>query len=154
MGMPNVKNERFSHPVTVQLHLPRAMYAYDTRARKALGQHKELTLTVDPEEPTILAVTDAPMPEMQVEMPEKAHRGDVVNVAVHALPALAETEIFHVEVQNPQGKKMVFYSGNIIANGGGVRSIPLAVNDPAGTWTVTVHDIMSGQTVTRRIDVQ
>jgi hypothetical protein len=155
LGPPDFKsNEMFSKPVTVHLHLPHTMYVYDTRARKALGRHKDLTLTVDPYQPNILAVTDTPLPEMQVEMPSKAHRGDIVNVAVHALPAQAKTAVYHVEVQNPQGKKMVFYSGNIIENGGGVRSIPLADSDPAGTWTVTVQDIMSGQTVTRQLDVE
>jgi len=154
MGLPNVTNERFSRPVTVHLHLPRAMYVYDTRTRRAMGQHKELTVTVDPEEPTILAANDTPLPEMQVEMPGRAQRGDVVKVSVHAAPAQAETGIFNVEVRNPQGKKMVFYSGNIIANSGGVRSIPLAINDPAGAWTIAVHDIMSGQTVTRKLEVQ
>jgi hypothetical protein len=154
LGPPNFKsNKPFEHPVTLQLHLPRAMYVYDTRAGKLLGQKKELTLTVDPYNPTILATSDTPLPEMQVAMPDKAHRGDVVNVAVHALPATAETSVYNVEVQNPQGKKMTFYSGNIIANGGGVRSIPLADSDPAGSWTITVHDIMSGQTVKRQLEV-
>jgi hypothetical protein len=155
LGPPNFKsNDRFAKPVTVHLRLPHKMYVYDTRARKALGQHKDLTLTVDPYQPTILATSDSPLPEMQVEMPAKAHRGDTVNVTVHALPAQAQTSIFNVEVKNPQGKKMVFYSGNIIANGGGVRSIPLAGNDPTGDWTVTVHDIMSGQTVIRHLDIE
>jgi hypothetical protein len=154
MGLPNVLNERFSHPVTVHLHLPHAMYVYDTRARKALGQHKELTLTVDPEEPTILAASDTPLPEMQVSVPDQAQRGSIVDIAVHALPAQANTSVYHVEVRNSQGKEMVFYSGNIIANSGGVRSIPLAKNDPAGTWTVAVRDVMSGQTITRNLEVR
>ena len=35
-------NERFEKPVTVHLHLPNAMYLYDTRAHKAFGQKKEI----------------------------------------------------------------------------------------------------------------
>ncbi len=156
LGPPDFRsNQRFAKPVTVILHLPGSMYVYDTRARKVLGQQKQLTLTVDPYEPTILAVSDVPLPDMQVSVPEKAQRGSLVNIAVHAQPAQADVGVFHVDVRDPRGNRMLYYSGNILAKqGSGVKSFPLASNDQTGTWTVTVQDMLSGQIVTRKLDVE
>jgi len=156
LGPPDFrKNDRFSKPVSVHLRLPGTMYVYDTLARKSLGQQKDLSLTVDPYKPTILAVSDTPLPEMQVSVPDHAQRGSTVDVAVNAGPALANANIFHVGVQDPQGKNIDYYSGNLIANqGAGVKTIPFASNDTTGTWTITVQDMLSGQTETRKVDVE
>jgi len=155
LGPPDFHNsEQFMKPTTVHLHLPRMMYVYDIRAGKTLGQKKELTLTVDPYDPTILAASDTPLPGMQVFVPDHVQRGSVVDVAVHVAPAQADTSIFHVEVRDPRGTRMIYYSGNLIArHGGGAKSFPLAVNDVAGKWTVSVRDILSGQTIIRNVDV-
>lgn len=155
LGPPDFRsNQRFAKPVTVHLHLPNAMYLYDTRARKIFGQQRELTLTVDPYEPTILAASDTPLPDMQVSIPDHAKRGSVVDVTVHAANTVADTSVFHVDMRNPRGNKVLYYSGNLIASrGAGVKSIPLASNDMAGTWTITVQDMLSGQTATRKLNV-
>ena len=148
-------NERFEKPVTVQLHLPNAMYLYDTRAHKALGEKKQIALTVDPYDPTILVASDTPLPEMQVSVPDHIERGSVADVAVHATPAQADVSIFHVDVLDPQGNHILYYSGNLIARqGGGVHSIPFAANDIPGKWTVIVRDLMSGQSVQQTVNVE
>lgn len=156
LGPPDFhNNDRFVKPTTVHLRLPRQMYLYDTRTGKALGARKELTVTVDPYEPTILAASDTQLADMEISVPDRAQRGSTVSVAVHAPFPLADVSIFHVDVRDPQGNPMIYYSGNLIAErGSGVKSFPLAVNDIAGKWTVSVRDILSGQTITRNIDVE
>jgi Beta-galactosidase len=156
LGPPDFRsNARFSKPITIHLHMPNAMYVYDTRARQALGQKKELTLTVDPNSPTILVASDAPLPEMQVSVPEQVRRGSVANIAIHAQPAQADVSIFHVDVLDPKGNNVLYYSGNLIVkHGAAVKSIPLAVTDAAGKWTVVVRDVLSGQTVTQTMNVE
>jgi hypothetical protein len=156
LGPPDFRsNKRFETPITVHLHLPNAMYVYDTRARKALGQQRELTLIVDPYDPTILVTSDTPLPEMQVSLPDHAQRGSIVNIAVHSTNSPADTSIFHIDVRDPKGTRVLYYSGNVIAHqGSGIQSIPLASNDVAGTWTVTVQDMLSGQTITRKLEVE
>jgi hypothetical protein len=156
LGPPNFQyHERFEKPTNVHLRLPNSMYVYDTRARKALGQHKDLALTVDPYNPTILVTSDTPLPEMQVSVPDHAQRGSIVNIAVHAAPTPAEVSIFHIGVLDPQGNRVLYYSDNLIAKqGGGVKSIPLAANDAPGKWTITVQDMLTGQTVTRNLNVE
>ena len=148
-------NERFTKPTTVRLHLPSQMFLYDTLAHKELGQKKEITLTVGPYDPTILVASDTPLPEMHVSVPEKVQRGSVANIAIHAEPSQVDTSIFHVDVLDPQGKQVVYYSGNVIARqGAGVKSISFAANDAPGTWTVVVRDVLSGQAVTNTMNVE
>jgi uncharacterized protein YfaS (alpha-2-macroglobulin family) len=49
-------------------------------------------------------------------------------------------------VMNPAGKRVLYYSGNVFAQKGHAsKQIPLAENDPAGTWTLRIHDLLSGQ---------
>ena len=126
-------NERFTKPTTVHLHLPNAMYLYDTMANKDLGEKKELTLTVGPFDPTILVASDTPLPQMQVSAPEQVQRGTIATIAIHVTPSQADMSIFHVDVVDPKGNRNVFYSGNVLARqGAGVRAIPFAVNDTPG----------------------
>ncbi|HZC44658.1 MAG TPA: hypothetical protein VE195_10810, partial [Acidobacteriaceae bacterium] len=148
-------NERFTKPATVHLHLPNAMYLYDTMANKGLGEKKELTLTVGPYDPTILVASDAPLPEMHVSVPQQVQRGTIANVAINAAPAQADVSVFHVDVVDPNGNRQTFYSGNVLAHqGAGVKSIPFAVSDTPGKWTIDVRDVMSGQSVQQTIDLQ
>ena len=156
LGPPDFNyTQRFEKSTTVHLRLPNPMYVYDALARKALGQHTELTLAVGPYDPTILVASSRPLPAMEISMPERAPRGSIVRIAVHAMPTAADVSIFHVGVRSPDGHRMFNYSGNIIARqGGGVKAIPLAVNDLPGKWTITVHDMLSGQTVTRSLMVE
>jgi hypothetical protein len=49
----------------------------------------------------------------------------------------------------------LYYSGNLIVkHGAGIKPIPFAVNDAAGKWTVVVRDVLSGQTVTKKMSVE
>ena len=92
---------------------------------------------------------------MQVSVPDHIERGSVADVAVHATPAQADVSIFHVDVLDPQGNHILYYSGNFIARqGGGVHSIPFAANDVPGKWTVIVRDLMSGQSVQQTVNVE
>ncbi|HKT12582.1 MAG TPA: alpha-amylase family protein [Terriglobia bacterium] len=156
LGPPDFNfNKRFDKDTTVHLRLPHSMYVYDALSNKVLGRHTEMTLTVGPYDPTILVTSDSPLPAMQISMPEQARRGSLIRIGVHAMKSPVEASIFHIDVRDPQGKRMIDYSGNIIARqGGGMKSIPLAVNDPPGKWTITVHDIVNGQSITRSLNVE
>ena len=83
-----------------------------------------------------------------------AKRGDVsLGIAFQDTPA--ETHVVHLDVLDPNGNRMLQYSGNLLArHGKAAKHIPLAMNDPTGQWTVQIHDVLSGQTETRTIDIR
>ena len=140
--------QRFAHPQTVRLIAPEQLYAYDVRRAKPLGKVKQLSLTIDPYEPTIIAFTPTLIPKLSVNAPQRIARGETARIGL-TLEGLfpAQTGVFHVDVLGSGDKPMKPYSGNILAPRGSAELVlPLALNDPAGQWTINVKDLLSGQT--------
>jgi hypothetical protein len=60
----------------------------------------------------------------------------------------------HIDVVNPSGQTVGYYSGNLLApEGRAGRLIPIAVNDAAGRWEIRVKDLVTGQSKTSSIEV-
>ena len=133
------------HPVV--LPLPGAPEVYDLRAGKALGRRTELALTVDVASPTLLALSPAPLPRLALALPGAAHRGDSVAAAVAPdAPSPAALHLLQLAVIDPDGNEVAHYGGILPAPGGRATwSLPLALNDRPGRWTVRLTDLLSGQ---------
>jgi hypothetical protein len=135
--------------------LPASAWIYDARSGKPLGENRELPVTVMPYEPLILVAAPRPLPKLHVAAPEQARRGSVATFGITAAASQAATHVIHVDVLDPQGTRLLAYSGNLLApRGYAAKAIPLAVNDPAGDWTIRIRDLLSGQTETRTLTVE
>jgi hypothetical protein len=67
---------------------------------------------------------------------------------------LAAVHVFHVQVEDPTGKVVPQYSGNLLApERRAEKLLPLAVNDSAGTWKIRVKDVLSGQSEVASVEV-
>jgi hypothetical protein len=157
LGPPEFKsNDRFAKPRTLKLALPEPMYLYDVRGAKALGKQKDVTLTLAPYEPAIFAASPAPFADLEVSAPGRAHPGENVPIGIRfARRSPAATHVFHLDVIDPAGATVDYYSGNLIASEGrAAKLLPLAFNDARGHWTLRVKDLMSGQTKAATIDVE
>jgi hypothetical protein len=131
------------------------MYVYDVRASKALGMQKEITVTLDPYEPAIFATSPVAIADLEISAPARIGRGESAEIGLrfaHVSPAA--THVFHLDVIDPAGKTVDYYSGNIIASQGhAAKLLPVAYNDARGKWTLRVHDLLSGQTRTITMEV-
>jgi hypothetical protein len=59
--------------------------------------------------------------------------------------APVDLSVVHLEVFNPAGKPVHYYSGNVTVREGQARfPIPFALNDAKGTWRVRARDLVSG----------
>jgi hypothetical protein len=157
LGLPEFQaNQRFSKPRQVRLIVPESLYAYNIRTGKALGKVKELRLTVDPYEPTIVAFSPTAIPTLRLSTPARVEQGTIARIGVSFNgDTQAQTDVFHIDVLNPAGEEMNYYSGNILAkSGSGEKALPLATNEATGVWTVRVHDLLSGQKKTATFEVQ
>jgi hypothetical protein len=148
-------NERFEKPRTVKLRLPAEMYVYDVRRAKALGKHSELSVALDPYEPTIYAASPVAIPELHVAASTRVGRGETGEIALSFVSrSPANSHLLHIDVADPSGKIVAYYSGNLLAAGGrSVKLLPMAANDPAGKWEVRVKDLLSGQSQTVMVEV-
>ncbi len=147
LGPPDFRsNRRFESPVTVNVTLPAPMYLYDVRQSKALGRHASLTVTIDPYEPTVLAASPAALPGLRIGAPTEVKRGSSMRVSVDLPQTPAAVHVVHVDVIDPNGERVLYYSGNVPANGGhAMKLLPLAQNDLTGIWTLRIRDLLSGQ---------
>jgi hypothetical protein len=156
LGPPDFRsNERFEKPVDVTVTLPASAWVYDARGGRSLGENKELRVTVTPYEPVILVASPRPLPKLEVAAPARARRGSVAAFGISARGTQADTHVIHVDVLDPQGNRVLAYSGNLLASQGyAAKAIPLAVNDASGEWTIRFRDVLSGQTETRTLVVE
>jgi hypothetical protein len=101
----------------------------------------------------ILVLSRAPLPAPVVAGPERLQTGETAVLHLDlAGPSAAARSVLHVEVRDPSGKRVPYYSGNVVAPGGTAEwLLPLALNDPVGTWQVRATDLLSGQTAAAEI---
>ncbi len=155
LGPPDFRsNERFEKARKVRLAFPRELHVYDVRAGRDLGRSKEWSGMIDPYEPTLLALMEKAAPALRLAAPARVSRGSTAEVAATIAGTAAARAVLNVEVADPSGKAIDYYSGNLLAlNGKASRGIPFAVNDPAGKWRVTVRDAITGQRQSAEIEV-
>ncbi len=155
LGPPDFRsNGRFEKPVTVTLSLPQPMFVYDVRGCKFLGEKKTLVMTVNPYEPMILAATPTKLEQLQISAPAKISRGSLAQISFNVPHTTAATHVVHLDVLDPQGRRILNYGGNVFAeNGHGLKTIPFALNDAPGKWTIQVHDLLSGTKQTLALEV-
>ncbi len=156
LGPPDFKsNERFAHPRTLKLTLPEASYVVDIRRAKALGRTTSVSVELDPYEPSIFAISPEPMPDLRVAAPARIAKGQTGRIGCSfGATTPAAMHVLHIDVDDPSGKPVPHYSGNLLApHGRAAWTLPIAWNDPAGAWRVRVKDLLTGQARDARIDI-
>lgn len=149
LGPPEFRsNERFAKPMSVQVALPRDSFVYDMRAGKALGRKREMSVTVQPYEPSIYSISPEEFPALELSVPERVERGHDASVSIGpGSSSVASMHVMHVDVINPAGETIEWLSGNIRAHRGrGIKVLPIAQNDAPGRYEVRVRDLLSGST--------
>jgi hypothetical protein len=139
----------------ISLSLPQRFFVHDVRARKALGETDHLALALDPHEPTLLALSKAPLPSPLVTGAKRARRGETAEFRfAFDRPVECASHILHVDVFSPSGAKVPEYSGNLLAlNGAASKMLRLSSDVEIGKWTVRVTDVLSGQTKDAELEV-
>ena len=156
LGPPEtISNRRFESPQTVSLNLPGDFFVYDVRAAKALGKRRQLTVTLDPYQPSVFALAPEAVPPLRLQTPARLGRGETGHIGMGFLGVSpAAVHVFHVDVVDPSGKIVSQYSGNLLApNGHATKLLPLAVNDSTGKWEIRAKDLLSGQTQVSNVEV-
>jgi hypothetical protein len=156
LGPPEFRsNERFAKPFNVNVTVPAESYLYDMRAARPLGRRKSISLTVQPYEPVILSVSATPLPELAISAPRRIQRGSNLELAVGGTPpSPGAVHVIHIDVIDPSGKPVEYYSGNLLAPAGRAsKTIPIAVSDPPGRWQVRARDLITGDSKTASFEV-
>ena len=138
----------FRREDAVKIKLPKKLHVYDIRERKYMGFKDEVETTVPAYRPRILALTPYKVLKMKLWVKEYAKPGDLVPVKARVIrsPESLNDTVIRIEIYDPSGKQVEYYSGNYKASEGLLKvDIPLALNDPEGIWKVKAKDIESGE---------
>lgn len=129
-------------PLTVRL--PTTANAFDCRAGKALGKVASLLVEIPPGDACFLALL--PYAPHGVTAAAEIGTGALQVRAKLGTDAPAGDHVFRVEVVPPGASGPVpWYCLNLSAPKGEMTcAIPLALNDPKGSWTVRIRDIATG----------
>lgn len=149
LGPPDFRsNEHFARRRSLKLTVPETLFVYDLRAGKLLGSARELSIQLDPYEPVIYALSAKRLPGLVIRAPDRIARGETANLGISfdgSTPAAMH--LLHIEVSDPEGRVVPFYSGNLRApEGYAAWAIPVAYNDAPGNWRVRVRDMLTGET--------
>jgi hypothetical protein len=141
---------------TVRLNLPRRSFAYDIRRGKSLGHVDNLELALDPSEPTILALSNSPMPTMAVSAPRMVRGGQTAGLRIRLTGAADRAvHVLHVETTDPSGNVVHYYTCNLVAvRGSATLRLPFALGDAVGPWKIRITDLLSGSTTATEIQVR
>lgn len=141
-------------PMDVTVQLDDRSHVYDVRRGAYLGRHSVLTVSLNPFEPLVFALL--PFRAQQMEVTAEA-RGRTLNWRAKLIAEGHQPvrHVFRLETLSPSGEGIHYYSGNVESSEDWAEgALPLASNDPSGTWTITVRDVATGLSGTARVTVR
>ena len=134
---------------------PREIFWFEAGLWRLLGKLEQVRATLDPYEPAIFAIAPSIMPELELSAPSRVKRGETAALGVSFAAATpAARHVLHIDLVNPSGQTVGYYSGNLLApEGRAGKLIPIALNDAAGQWEIRVKDLLTGQSRTSKLEV-
>ncbi len=120
---------------------------YDMRKGVYLGNGPTAAVKIEPNRPALLASLPYQVDRMSVKV-RRLLQNNIFKInpeVIVAGPAPGK-HVFHVEVTDPAGNIMPYYSANLVAeNGTCSHVIALSISDPAGVYHVKVRDVLTGK---------
>src|SRR5438477_8432463 len=137
----------------VVVKLPFRANIYDVRAHRWIEEADHVDLSIERVEPKIVALTRTKA-AFSMSAPSHLRLAETGTLEFH-LNRSSGTSVIHIEVTDPQGKRMIQYSRNVLVSGTETVTelLPFAINDPPGTWTIRAQDLL-GDSATATIAVE
>lgn len=132
-------------PITVRA--PRTGHVYDMFTGRYLGKKMEWQMTVAPADVQLFSILPYQVTSLAVRCPRKTvRRGGVVRGEVGVVIGDSREKpvrhVIHLEVIRPDGGAVRYLAQNLeTKNGSADFSIPLALNEPSGEYTLVFTDV-------------
>jgi len=154
-------------PDVATIDLGREVNVYDVRAGASRGTLRTLTVPLDPLCARVYCLAPSPLPAPTISAPPAARRavdeeGDIrrggfisFTVSRHA-PARAP-QLIRITVKDAAGRERSWLMQTIwvqVQDRPVKSSLPLALNDPPGLWTLTATDVTSGRESEAKVEVR
>lgn len=114
----------------------------------------EIQGTLDANNPAILMFTNDAPAELALDVPAQSEK--LTPIAASIKPAEnAGAALYEIRVEGPNGKERAHYGATIASKDGTLKhTFTPALNDPEGTWTISVRDLLSGANASRKIEIK
>ena len=142
--------------VPVRLELDASYHVYDVRTPKYLGRVGTVDVNLGPGRAKLFSLLPYAVRRIKLTAPPTVRAGE-------ALPFTAELDVdggtpglhvFRTSLRTPAGDEPRWYTRNLKAAVGKTRSsVPLALNDQPGRWTLQVTDVATGVEAERHVTV-
>jgi beta-galactosidase len=136
-------------PEEVEIRFPLEAQAYDVRAKQPLGWTQFVRTTLVPGDPKIYALLPYSIESVKVRPAAGQFRTGKVASFDLAMEVNGRQPMgrhcLRIELVGPDGKPVRHYARNVLTeNAVTTVSVPLAFNDPAGTWQLRATDVATG----------
>jgi len=133
------------HDVTV--HLPGKRHVYDVRARRYLGFTDVPQVRIMAGRPVLISMLPYRVTAVKVDVERNPGRGQPTAIRLQVLGSEGRVgcHVLRLDLVGPAGNVCEWFGRNLTARGGSAQvSYRPALNDPAGTYTLKVRDVLSG----------
>ena len=139
---------------TARVTLPAARRIYDLRRRADLGRLQTFTTEIIPSRATFFALTPEPVTPPRIQLPAAAALGQAVAAKV-TIPGASGTRAVRIRAETPDGTRAEWADQVVIVGPSGADfTLPIAYNDPLGTWTILATELFSNETTRSRVTVK
>ena len=117
---------------------------------------KRYSFRLRPGEVELIAFLPYEVTRLVLDVPEAVRQGRRlhVGIGIRTREKLPGNHVVHVSLATRLGEPIPYYSRSLECEAGqGLASIPLALNETPGEYTVTVRDAMTGFVETAPVDV-
>lgn len=121
-----------------------------------LGQGDSVTLDLRDAPHALLAVLPYKIDRVTLQaQPGQLGKQLPLDFALQVTGGQPVRHVVHLDVYQPDGTRNYSLSRNFVCNAGRwTGALPLALNDPAGPWTVRAREVVSGLTAEAQVQVQ
>jgi len=141
-------------PEAAKLDLPRPLCVYDLKAHKDLGREQAVSLAVTPYRALFYALAPQPLEPVELKAAPSLPPGSVQRVTVTSTLPEGQQAV-KLQVRLPDGSVADWVDAAVVTDKQGVVvDVPVAYNDPEGTWTVNVTELYTGATTAAQFTVK
>jgi hypothetical protein len=130
----------------VILHFDSSVNLYDIRNRKYLGEADKFRIGIKNSVPELFGLLCGEIKDIQVRTKPMVKPGEniILDFDIDGEKTAAFNSVARIEVFNPMGEKVYYYSRNCdIRNGSGRFTFNIALNDLKGLWKICLTEVIS-----------